>query len=236
MADEDLRPTRADTRTQNLGKWLTGSGVMIAVLLAVIAMLGLTVFRQIHIIDALAAGVTQQRDQFTACKNKPATTAGCTTPVAAEPSVIAKQGSRGPIGLTGGVGPVGPQGPQGPQGPPGATGKTGPPPGCALLSTGCIGAPGAAGPAGPPGADGKNGLNGKDGPPGADGKDGADGKNGQDGAPGIPGTAGANGYSVVDSDCIGDGEQSFWRITLNNGVDQKTIDTQGPCRVGPELP
>ena len=69
MADAEIRPTRGDARTQNLGKWLTGSGVLIAALLAVIGVLGMTIFRQVHIIDALVVGVTEQRDQFTACKN-----------------------------------------------------------------------------------------------------------------------------------------------------------------------
>ena len=39
-------------------------------------------------------------------------------------------------------------------------------------------------------------------------------------------------YSVVDMDCVGDGPDSFWRTYLSNGTDQKTIDTQGPCRIG----
>lgn len=39
-------------------------------------------------------------------------------------------------------------------------------------------------------------------------------------------------YSVVDSDCIGDDAESFWRIYLSNGTDQKTFDTKGPCRIG----
>lgn len=39
-------------------------------------------------------------------------------------------------------------------------------------------------------------------------------------------------YSVVDTDCVGDDDQSFWRIYLSNGTDQKTFDTKGPCRIG----
>lgn len=74
-----VEPTRADVRTASLGKWLIASGVMIAGLLAVVAVLGLTVFRQVHIIDALASGVSQQRSQFDACKGKPASTIGCIT-------------------------------------------------------------------------------------------------------------------------------------------------------------
>lgn len=235
----ELPPAEGDARTKNLGKWLTGSGVMIACLLVVVGMLGLTVIRQVHVIDALVVGVTQQRDQFTACKNKPATAPGCTTPVAAEPSVIVKQGSRGPAGLSGAVGAVGPQGPQGPQGPVGPIGKTGPPPGCALLSTACVGVAGPAGPAGPAGKDGKDGGQG---PAGADGKDGgqgpagpagADGKNGADGAPGMQGAQGVQGYSVTDMDCVGDDAASHWVIYLSSG---EKIDATGPCRVGPALP
>lgn len=41
-------------------------------------------------------------------------------------------------------------------------------------------------------------------------------------------------YSQVDSDCVGDGEQSVWRIYLSNGIDQKVYTTKGPCRVGPD--
>lgn len=52
------------------------------------------------------------------------------------------------------------------------------------------------------------------------------------GKPGEKGADGAPAYSVVDQDCIGDGEQSFWRVYLSNGTDQKTVDTAGPCRIG----
>lgn len=54
------------------------------------------------------------------------------------------------------------------------------------------------------------------------------------------GMAGTNGkdapppYSVVDTDCVGDGEQSVWRVYLSNGTDQKSFTTRGPCRVGPD--
>lgn len=231
MADAEIRPTRGDARTQNLGKWLTGSGVLIAMLLAVIAILGLTVFRQVHIIDALVVGVSQQRDQFTACKDKPASARGCTTPIAAEPSAIVKAGSRGLPGLPGADGargPAGPQGPVGPQGPPGPIGKTGPPPGCVLLTTACQGAIGPTGPAGKDGAQGVAGAPGKDGPPGADGKDGAQGPPGSDGATGPQGPAGvpgADGRGIADTDCLDDGT---WQITYTDGTKQIT---QGPCKV-----
>lgn len=231
MADTEIRPSRGDARAQNLGKWLTGSGVLIASLLVVIAVLGLTVFRQVHIIDALAAGVTQQRDQFTACKNKPASAAGCTTPVAAEPSVIVKQGSSGlpgTNGLNGSVGPVGPQGPPGPAGPPGPIGKTGPPPGCALLSTACQGLAGATGPAGPPGAQGPagaDGKNGSDGATGPEGKPGPAGPAGESGSPGEAGATGTAGRGIADTDCLDDGT---WRISYTDGTEQIV---SGPCKV-----
>lgn len=41
-------------------------------------------------------------------------------------------------------------------------------------------------------------------------------------------------YSVVDTDCVGDGDQSFWRVYLSNGTDQKIDEARGPCRIGPE--
>lgn len=43
-------------------------------------------------------------------------------------------------------------------------------------------------------------------------------------------------YVPVDQDCIGDGANSFWRAYYSNGTDQKTFDSKGPCRIGPELP
>lgn len=41
-------------------------------------------------------------------------------------------------------------------------------------------------------------------------------------------------YSVVDQDCVGDGNDSVWKIYLSNGTDQKTFTTKGPCRIGPD--
>lgn len=94
----------------------------------------------------------------------------------------------------------------------------------------------------------------KDGTNGADGHDGADAPAvtdeqllaaatqalaaycGQDSKP-CQGKNGADApppYSVVDQDCVGDGDQSFWRVYLSNGTDQKTIDSSGPCRIGPD--
>lgn len=59
-------------------------------------------------------------------------------------------------------------------------------------------------------------------------KDGVDGKAGENGKDAPP------PYSVVDVDCVGDGEQSVWRTYLSNGADQRTITSKGPCRVGPD--
>jgi hypothetical protein len=199
MSDVLPEPTPTDKQVKRAGVQMVGASVVIAALLVVVAVLGLTVFRQIHIIDALADGVSQQRDQFTACKNKPSTTKGCTTPVAAEPSVIVKQGSRGPVGLTGGVGPSGPPGPQGPQGPtgkqgvPGPVGKTGPAPGCLLLVSACSGSQGTEGKQGPIGPAGKQGDPGPAGAQGPQGNDGKQGEAGPAGPAGPPGVVGAQG-------------------------------------------
>lgn len=190
---DDVKPTRGDERTKSLGKWLTGSGVLNAVLLAVVAMLMSVIVTQTNAIDALSNGLTQQRSQFDACKAKPADTRGCTTPVAAEPSVIVKQGKRGPIGLTGPAGVPGPQGPQGPAGPqglPGPVGAAGKSPACLLLVSACSGAQGPEGKQGPVGATGKQG---EQGPAGAQGPQGNDGKQGEAGPAGPAGPAGAEG-------------------------------------------
>lgn len=223
----EVTPTRGDERTKSLGKWLTGSGVMIFALLLVVAMLGLTVFRQAHIIDALASGVSQQRDQFTACKNKPATAAGCTTPVAAEPSVIVKQGKAGPIGATGIQGPQGPPGIQGDPGKQGPVGKPGIPgnsPKCLLLVSACSGPTGPRGDQGPAGPAGKDG---EQGPAGADGVAGKDGADGATGAQGEMGVQGPKGVGISSTTCQPDGA---WLITYTDG----TTDTaQGPCRIVP---
>lgn len=238
--EHDLPPTPADKRNRSAGLSLIGAGVYNVVVTAVCAVLLVTLFQVTGTNRALISALTQQRDQFTACKDKPATTRGCTTPVAAEPSVIVKQGSQGLPGLPGlpgsaGVqglpGPQGPVGPQGPQGPPGAVGKAGLPgdsPACLLEPARCIGATGAQGPKGDTGPEGSQG------PAGAEGKPGADGKNGTDGAPGLPGKDAPPAYSVVDTDCIGDDTASFWRHTYSNGTDQFTKDGAGPCRIGPQ--
>lgn len=52
-------------------------------------------------------------------------------------------------------------------------------------------------------------------------KDGADGKEGP------------QGVSITDTDCIGSGDDSYWRIYLSNDT---TKDVPGPCRIAPLLP
>lgn len=194
----DPKPTRNDNRTLALGKWLTGSSVLNFVLLGVIAVLALTIAQQTHVIGALSSGLSQQRDQFTACKDKPGTARGCTTPVAAEPKVLVKQGSQGLPGAIGAVGPQGPQGEQGPQGKPGPVGpigKTGPPPGCALLATACAGVAGPAGPKGETGPKGATGDTGAEGPKGPQGESGPEGKTG---------AKGETGRGIIDQYCPAD--------------------------------
>lgn len=220
------------------GRLLVGSGAFNLVLCVIVAGLLLILAQVTAVNGSLASALSQQRDQFQTCKSKPVGTRGCTTPVAAEPSVIVKEGTRGLPGLPGAAGaigaqgPAGPAGPQGPPGPPGAQGKTGPPPGCALLASACIGAPGTAG---QDGKDGKNGADGKDGLTpaclseaaqcrGADGKNGVDGKDGAMGATGVPGN------SVSSSQCVDDDTStgSHWLITYKDGAQETS---PGPCRV-----
>jgi len=55
-----------------------------------------------------------------------------------------------------------------------------------------------------------------------------------DGKPGSDGKDAPPPWSVTDMDCLGDDAESYWRIYLSNGTDQKTINEKGPCRVGPE--
>lgn len=212
------------------GRLLIGSGVTNLLLVLVVAVLATVVVQQSGAIGRLSGALTGQRDQFTACKNQPATAPGCTQPVAAEPAVIVKEGQRGlagAVGAPGSQGPMGPQGPVGPAGPPGAVGKTGPPPGCALLSTACIGTTGAAGTAGKDGADGKDGINGVDGKDGAPGKDG---EPGQQGGQGEMGTQGPPGVGIDSTQCVNDDTAtgSHWLVTYKDGAQETSA---GPCRI-----
>jgi hypothetical protein len=238
----EVEPTQGDKQAKRAGTYLVGAGVWTLALLAVIGVLTSVIMAQGRAITALSNSVTQQRSQFEACKDKPATARGCTTPVAAEPSVIVRQGKSGPMGLTGASGPAGPAGPQGPAGPagpagppgaPGAVGKQGPPPGCTLLSTGCVGAAGAqgaTGPQGPAGPAGAQGPAGKDGAQGPVGPAGPPGPEGKQGAQGEIGAQGPKGVAVSSSQCVDDDttDGSHWLITYSDGTQETS---KGPCRV-----
>lgn len=205
------------------GRLLVGSGVTNLVLTLAVLGLLIVVVQLSGANSALVDALSQQREQFTACEGKPAGTRGCTQPVAAEPSVIIKQGKRGPMGLTGGTGPAGPIGPTGPAGPIGPVGKTGPPPACAQVTSACVGAQGERGPEGPAG---KDGAPGKDGVDGVNGKDGVDGK---DGAQGVMGVQGPKGVGTSSTQCVDDDTPngSHWLITYSDGTQETS---PGPCR------
>lgn len=139
------------------------------------------------------------------------------------------QGEQGPRGLPGEVGPqglrglmgeIGPAGSNGEQGVQGIAGPVGP-----MGPAGLDGADGAPGPVGP---QGEPGPMGPAGPPGATGPAGADST-----VPGPAGPAGANGaqgVSIVDVDCVGEGADSTWQITLSNG---QILNGGGPCKTTP---
>jgi hypothetical protein len=232
MADE-IKPTRGDVRAKNAGKWLTGSGVLIAALLIVLAVLATTIQQQAAAIGRLSTGLSQQRSQFDACKDKPGTARGCTAPVAAEPEVIVKQGGRGPIGLTGDAGPQGPPGPIGPAGKPGPIGKPGPAPGCLLLVNACSGAQGPEGkrgPVGPAGAAGEQGPAGAQGEQGPAGAQGEPGPAGPVGPQGEMGAQGSPGVGISSTQCLNDETPagSHWLVTYTNGSQESS---PGPCRI-----
>jgi hypothetical protein len=124
-------------------------------------------------VSALEGALDSQRQQFNACKDKPANTPGCRTPVAPPASLIpgpkgdqGTQGLQGLPGIPGQQGDIGPRGPRGFPGPKGDIGKngntvTGPQgePGASVT-----GPPGPIGSTGPAGPAGKDGSNGKDAP------------------------------------------------------------------------
>lgn len=236
LVTEHVDHAATDRRT---GRLLIGSSLTNLVLMLAVVVLGTVVLQQGGAIARLSNALTGQRDQFTACKDKPATARGCTTPVAAEPSVIVRQGKNGLNGANGATGaagvqgPAGPQGPPGPagvQGPPGPAGKAGPPPGCALLSTACVGATGSQGPAGPAGPEGKQGPAGADGKQGPAGADGAAGPEGKQGPQGEMGVQGPRGVGTSSSQCVDDDtpDGSHWLITYTDGTQETS---KGPCRV-----
>ena len=202
-------------KERRAGRLLVGAGVMNFLLMLVVAVLATTVVQQSGAIGRLSSALTGQRDQFDTCRGKPASTPGCTAPVAAEPSVIVKQGTRGPMG---------PPGARGPMGLPGNS------PRCLLETTRCVGAAGKAGKDGKDGAPGKNGADGKngvDGKDGAPGTNGVDGKNGADGAPGAMGPQGNPGRGIQSTSCV----NGRWVVTYTDGTQE---EPQGTCvAVGP---
>lgn len=109
------------------------------------------------------------------------------------PGPPGQPGAQGPIGPVGPAGPRGPQGEPGPVGPRGPQGVAGPPPGCALLSSGCIGATGATGETGPQGVPGPAGTAGEQGPKGETGPAGPQGETGPAGPTGPQGPQGEPG-------------------------------------------
>lgn len=117
--------------------------------------------------------------------------------------IVDRPGPPGKTGETGARGPVGAQGPQGEPGPPGVAGPqgprgvAGPPPGCALLSSGCVGAAGQTGPAGAAGAQGEQGPKGETGPQGIEGPIGQMGESGPAGPAGPQGTQGPQGEQGI---------------------------------------
>jgi hypothetical protein len=54
-----------------------------------------------------------------------------------------------------------------------------------------------------------------------------------DGKVGPSGTDGEDAPVMVDMDCLGDGDASYWRMQFNKGPDKTA---KGPCRIGPEPP
>lgn len=227
-----------EAKDRRTGRLLVGAGLTNALLGAIIIVLVTVVMQQAGAISRLSGALTGQRDQFVACKDKPATATGCTTPVAAEPAVVVKQGKTGLQGVGGPPGPQGVQGPAGPAGPRGPVGKTGPPPGCALLSTACVGVSGPPGPAGPQGPGGKPGADstvpgpeGQQGRPGADSTvPGPEGPAGPAGPGGPQGVQGPQGTSTSSTQCVDDDttDGSHWLITYSNGTQETS---KGPCRI-----
>lgn len=151
----------------------------------------------------------------------------------------------GPPGPRGIQGEPGPSGPRGQQGPPGAEGEDGddstvPGPAGEDGTDGTDGTDGAdsevPGPPGPAGEDGEDGATGAKGDRGATGERGPAGAPGKDstvpgpaGPAGATGAAGADGRGIRDIQCVGNGSESYWSITLTDGT---TLAGGGPCKPG----
>lgn len=98
---------------------------------------------------------------------------------------------------------------------------------------------------------GKTGTSGRDGRDGTDGKDAPKVTDAEllkaaqqalaaycagetspcDGKVGPSGQDGADAPVMVDMDCLGDGNDSYWRMQFDKGPDKTAM---GPCRIGPE--
>jgi hypothetical protein len=148
-------------------------------------------------------------------------------------------------GPAGGNGADGTSGVDGDAGANGANGADAPPPTLDLMLTAvtsycsdgrCVGPQGEGGP--PPTDDAvaaavasycaSGSCVGPSGPAGVDGAPGADstvpGPQGETGTQGEPGT---QGVSIVDVDCVGEGADSSWQITLSDG---QVLNGGGPCQ------
>lgn len=201
MSTPDIEPTGNDQRDRKAGRILVASGTTNIVFAVVILLCLAVMAKQADALSALSGGVDVMRAQFTDCKGKPATAAGCIEPAAAPPSVIVKQvvgspGVPGANGFNGAVGPAGPRGATGPAGPPGARGPAGLPggsPACLLEPSRCIGATGAQGPAGKTGERGPAGEQGVKGDQGDKGEPGEHGERGIQGVQGVQGEKGDPG-------------------------------------------
>lgn len=98
------------------------------------------------------------------------------------------------------------------------------------------------------GTPGQNGQNGKDAPPVTDEQlrpvvaSGIAAYCGQESKPcqgerGSPGKDAPPPYSISGMDCLGNGSDSYWSVTVSNGTTQKTLPpVPGPCRIGPASP
>lgn len=249
MAEHAIEPTQADAKVRSNGRTLIGTGVALAVLILVAVFQQITIAEQGKAIGALSGGVTVLRNQVDTCANKPAKSAGCTTPAAAEPSIIVKEVRT--VSLPGLVGDTGPSGAIGKAGIDGKSyGCDGKVVDSNHPAAKCPGVPGAAASTPPAAKDGRDGVTppcmqtprqcqGEDGKPGGNGTDGVtppcyftpmqcQGADGKD-AP-----APAQPFSVIDTDCVGDDAASQWVTTVSNGTEQKKIVGSGPCRIGPD--
>lgn len=133
-----------------------------------------------------------------------------------------------PVTMTGPQGPIGPRGLTGSVGAPGETGATG--------KTGATGTTGSAGQTGSVGASGSSGASGARGDTGAAGAAGTTGQTGSAGPAGKDGSTGAagkDGRGILDVECVGQNESSYWLITYSDGT---TEQSSGPCRLSASSP